>query len=153
MAPKGQDREAAAPKPASWQAYFIIMLLALCCGFLAFNFHYILQASHIHITLAHHHRTTAFCAFSGCKLGGQGRGELAWSTMLARVLPTQTGHLLILSCCCSATDSDGNFELEAPLLDTPLMRRRLTPKAADAAQAAVIEALSARVCGSPAVDG
>ena len=37
-------------------------------GFLAFNFQHIIQVSHIHLSLAHSHRTTAFCAFAGCRL-------------------------------------------------------------------------------------
>lgn len=43
--------------------------LPLCrTGFLAYNFQHIMRVSHIHLSLAHSHRTTAFCAFAGCRL-------------------------------------------------------------------------------------
>lgn len=51
--------------------------LLLSAGFLIFNFQHILAISHIHISLAHSHRTTAFCAFAGCKLG-QGDERQIW---------------------------------------------------------------------------
>ncbi|KAG2455183.1 hypothetical protein HYH02_000999 [Chlamydomonas schloesseri] len=32
------------------------------------NFHHILQTTHIHLSLAQHHKAHAFCAFAGCKV-------------------------------------------------------------------------------------
>lgn len=44
-----------------------LAVLALGAGFLAFNFQHIMKVSHIHLSLSHSHRATAFCAFAGCK--------------------------------------------------------------------------------------
>ncbi|GLI68829.1 hypothetical protein VaNZ11_013371 [Volvox africanus] len=59
-------------KPQSPWKLVLIGLLALACGFLTMNFHHILRTTHIHLSLAQHHKTTAFCAFAGCKLGVDG---------------------------------------------------------------------------------
>lgn len=66
---------------SSWTSWrtLVTLFLALGCGFLTFNFHYIINAAHIHVSLAHHHRTTAFCAFTGCKLGDGAHGERCWA--------------------------------------------------------------------------
>ena len=59
-------------------------------GFLTFNFHHIIKVSHIHLSLAHSHRTTAFCAFAGCKLTGDLQGGVlgsgGWTAGLAVIL-------------------------------------------------------------------
>ena len=60
---------------AGWKT-LVLAILAVLCGFLTFNFHYIITTSHVHISLAHHHKTTAFCAFIGCKLNPEGK---SWS--------------------------------------------------------------------------
>lgn len=57
---------------AAWKT-LVLAVLAILCGFLTFNFHYIISTSHVHISLAHHHKTTAFCAFIGCKLDPEGK--------------------------------------------------------------------------------
>ena len=54
----------------------LTLFLALVCGFLTFNFHWVLRAAHVHVSLSHHHRTTAFCAFTqSCKLSEHGQGK------------------------------------------------------------------------------
>ena len=47
-------------------------------GYFAFNFQHIMVVSHLsHLSLGHSHRTTAFCAFAGCKTDGT-QGVHAW---------------------------------------------------------------------------
>lgn len=62
------------PHPKSSRAWrtMVLMLLAIGCGCLVYNFHTIITTSHFHISLAHQHKSTAFCAFLGsrCKDGG-----------------------------------------------------------------------------------
>ncbi|GAX79750.1 hypothetical protein CEUSTIGMA_g7191.t1 [Chlamydomonas eustigma] len=102
----------------------VIAALALGAGFLTFNFHHIIKVSHIHLSLAHSHRTTAFCAFAGCKLTEDLQDA-------PKVVPENSTADIKIPKVNSSTDS----------------------KIADVIDEEATKMLSARVCGSPAVDG
>ncbi|KAL6759794.1 hypothetical protein V8C86DRAFT_1786622 [Haematococcus lacustris] len=45
----------------------IVAILAFGCGFITFNWSYLLKISHSHISLSHSHRTAAICSFLKCR--------------------------------------------------------------------------------------
>ncbi len=56
-------------REAPWRQV-LIGLLAVVCGFLAFNFTHLMKTTHFHLS-SHttQHKSMAFCAFTGCKTG------------------------------------------------------------------------------------
>lgn len=98
----------------------VLAVLGLGCGFLAFNFQHILAISDVRLSLAHSHRSTAFCAFEGCRL-------------------KKRNHMQ------DSADQGGTEGLSSAA--------SLHESAASLALKETLEAMSARVCGSPAVDG
>lgn len=94
QAPQGKHEER---EPSSACTYLLVFAAAAMLGFLSFNFFSIIKVSHVHISIAHAHKTTAFCAFIGCKLGSEDSLGEAPSPLLPRpVAPPRAAD----SCCC-----------------------------------------------------
>ncbi|KAG2499241.1 hypothetical protein HYH03_002820 [Edaphochlamys debaryana] len=106
----GAGAGAVPEKPQNPLKTVLIALLALACGFLTMNFHHILKTTHIHLSLSHHHKASAFCAFTGC-------------------------------------------QMEDPAVAAAAAAKAAADKLAAEQLANTTKAMTARVCGSPAIDG
>eukprot|EP00195_Chlamydomonas_chlamydogama_P006959 CAMPEP_0202890758 /NCGR_PEP_ID=MMETSP1392-20130828/1065_1 /ASSEMBLY_ACC=CAM_ASM_000868 /TAXON_ID=225041 /ORGANISM="Chlamydomonas chlamydogama, Strain SAG 11-48b" /LENGTH=281 /DNA_ID=CAMNT_0049574389 /DNA_START=136 /DNA_END=978 /DNA_ORIENTATION=- len=114
----------AQPNEGKTWKLIVLCVLAIGCGFLTFNFHHIIKVSHIHVSLAHHHRTTAFCAFVGCKLTEDLQDA---PKVVPEKLTSEHGD--------QATSTKVVVKMDKKQLEE------------------TTKILSTRVCGSPAVDG
>eukprot|EP00798_Chlamydomonas_sp_ICE-L_P012331 gene12331-15505_t len=122
----------------SWKL-IVVAILSIGVGFLAFNFHHILRVSHVHISLAHHHRSHAFCSFTGCNLIEDLTEPNLTPENAADVSDgassPQGGRWTMVALSREAAKAEG----PGPIPEDKI--------------AAVTDSLASRVCGHPAIDG
>ncbi|MEW5303235.1 MAG: hypothetical protein WDW38_001555 [Sanguina aurantia] len=102
---------------------------------LTYSFTHIISISHIHVSLVGHHRTAAFCAFTGCRLADMTSDLLAGRHGHGAASPNASTSKGVGDSSVSGSSSKALGEEEQSVLDE------------------TTRILSTRVCGSPAVDG
>lgn len=147
--------------PGNICGYLLVLCASVIVGFLTFNFFLMLKVSHVHLSLAHHHRTTAFCAFIGCTYIDDMRetSDAALDeTTATNISENKTSSISTSSSTTANTESgfkqsSGSSTQAAGNTSTDRMLGDATTKTKDTDLAQTTEALKSRVCGSPAVDG